>query len=92
MKKLAFVLASGALKRLKKRVDPRFYNGGMFLGLDGICVKSHGGMDAYGFSRAILVAAHLAGQGYNKLVAHEIAQVASKGALGQASKQPENVA
>ncbi|MCB9991331.1 MAG: phosphate acyltransferase PlsX [Rhodospirillales bacterium] len=73
--KLGAALASGALKRLKKRVDPRFYNGGMFLGLDGICVKSHGGMDTYGFSRAILVAADLVEQGYNKKVAHEIAQL-----------------
>ena len=56
---LAAVLAGGALKRLKKRIDPRAYNGGMFLGLNGICVKSHGGMDSYGFSRALLVAADL---------------------------------
>ncbi len=69
------LLASAALKRLKKRVDPRFYNGGMFLGLDGICVKSHGGMDAYGFSRAIILAATLVEQGYNKRVAYEIEQL-----------------
>lgn len=76
--KLGALLASGALKRLKSRVDPRFYNGGMFLGLDGICVKSHGGMDAYGFSRAILVAANLVEQGYNKKLAHEIQQLMSQ--------------
>ncbi|MCB1557092.1 MAG: phosphate acyltransferase PlsX [Alphaproteobacteria bacterium] len=69
------LLASGALRRMKQRFDPRFYNGGMFLGLDGICVKSHGCMDVYGFSRAILVAAHLVEQGYNKRVADEIAHV-----------------
>lgn len=81
--KLGAFLASGALKRLKKRVDPRFYNGGMFLGLDGICVKSHGGMDAYGFSRAIMVAANLVAQGYNKRVAQEIVQI-----LGQEHMAP----
>lgn len=91
--RLGALLASGALKKLKKRVDPRFYNGGMFLGLDGICVKSHGGMDAYGFSRAILVAANLVQQGYNKKVAHEIAQLMSHGALGaRPAAQPESVA
>jgi glycerol-3-phosphate acyltransferase PlsX len=74
------VLAQGALKRMKQRVDPRGYNGGMFLGLDGICVKSHGGMDAYGFSRAILVAADLIGNGYNARVAQEIAQILQQGA------------
>lgn len=72
------LLASGALRRLKNRVDPRYYNGGMFLGLDGICVKSHGGMDAYGFSRAILVAANLVEQGYNKKVAFEIEKLMSQ--------------
>lgn len=70
--KLGALLAYGALKKVKQRVDPRYYNGGMFLGLDGICVKSHGSMDEYGFSRAILVAADLVGQGYNDRVAAEI--------------------
>lgn len=73
--KIGALFASRALLRLKKRVDPRFYNGGMFLGLDGICVKSHGGMDAYGFSRAILVAARLTLNGYNQRVAEEIEQI-----------------
>ncbi|MBI4031317.1 MAG: phosphate acyltransferase PlsX [Proteobacteria bacterium] len=69
---LGAMFAAGALKRLKRRLDPRFYNGGMFLGLGGICVKSHGGMDAYGFSRALLVAADLAAQDYNRRVVSEI--------------------
>jgi glycerol-3-phosphate acyltransferase PlsX len=72
------LFAYGALKRLKARMDPRFYNGGMFLGLDGICVKSHGGMDAYGFSRAICVAANLVDNGYNRRVAHELEQLMSQ--------------
>ncbi len=72
------ILARGALNRLKGRLDHRFYNGGMFLGLNGICVKSHGGMDAYGFSQAILVAADLIQNGYNDNVATEIEQVMSQ--------------
>ncbi len=74
-------LAQGALKRLKDRFDARGYNGGMFLGLDGICVKSHGSMDSYGFSRAILVASNLIKNGYNKRVAQEIEQI-----MGQEKK------
>ncbi len=84
---LGAVLARGALKRLKNRVDARTYNGGMFLGLDGICVKSHGGMDAYGFSRAILVAAHLIGNGYNERVAREIAQIMEQRKLREPEKK-----
>ncbi len=90
--RLGALLASGALKRLKHRVDPRFYNGGMFLGLDGICVKSHGGMDAYGFSRAILVAGHLVEQGYNKIVAQEIGELMQQESVLNASKPQETEA
>jgi glycerol-3-phosphate acyltransferase PlsX len=69
---LGGLFAWGAMKKLKQRVDPRFYNGGMFLGLNGICVKSHGSSDAYGFSRALKVAADLVDNDYNMKVAAEI--------------------
>lgn len=69
---LGALFAGGALKRMKKRVDPKFYNGGMFLGLNGICIKSHGSSDAYGFSRALIVAADLVMNDYNTRVAQEI--------------------
>jgi len=36
-------------------MDPRRVNGGVFLGLDGVVIKSHGGTDALGYSRAITV-------------------------------------
>ena len=72
------MIASGALKKVKNRMDPRLYNGGMFLGLSGICVKSHGGMDAIGFANAIKVAAYLAINKFNERVAEEIQQVMSQ--------------
>ena len=72
---LGAVFAAGALRRLKKRVDPRLYNGGMFLGLNGICVKSHGSSDATGFANAILVAADLVRNDFNARVATEIESV-----------------
>ena len=53
------ILAKPALNRLKRRMDPRRYNGAMLLGLNGICVKSHGGMDGLGFANAIGVTADL---------------------------------
>jgi glycerol-3-phosphate acyltransferase PlsX len=73
--KLGALLAWGSLQKVKKRIDHRAYNGGMFLGLNGICVKSHGNMDVFGFSRAILVAAGLVEKGYNDRVALEIEQL-----------------
>ena len=72
------ILASGALKKVKNRMDPRLYNGGMFLGLTGICVKSHGSMDSIGFANAIKVAADLATNKFNDRVAAEIQQVMSQ--------------
>lgn len=69
---LGGLLAYGSLKKFKKKVDPRLYNGGVFLGLGGVCVKSHGGSDPIGFSSAVLMAARLAREGYVTRVAEEI--------------------
>lgn len=46
-------LATGALRALRRKLDPRASNGGIFLGLNGIVVKSHGGTDALGFASAL---------------------------------------
>ena len=54
--KLGALLASGAFAALRDRMDPRKHNGGVFLGLNGVVVKSHGGTDALGFATAIDVA------------------------------------
>ena len=69
--RLGYVLARGAFRRLRRRTDPRQYNGAMFLGLRGICVKSHGGTDARGFSNAIGVAVDLVRNGFNEKVKQE---------------------
>lgn len=58
--KFASALNFPALKRLNAKADPRKGNGGVFLGLNGIVIKSHGGTDAEGFSHALGVAIELA--------------------------------
>lgn len=78
LSRIGAMLAYPALKKLKKRMDPRMYNGGMFLGLGGICVKSHGGSDDIGFANAIKVAANLVEHGFNKRVAYEVEQLMSQ--------------
>lgn len=50
---LGYLLARPAMQKLRKRIDPRRYNGAVFLGLNSIAVKSHGGTDALGFAHAI---------------------------------------
>ena len=49
----AGLLSLGALDRLRQRMDPRYINGGVLLGLKGIVVKSHGGADGEGFASAL---------------------------------------
>jgi glycerol-3-phosphate acyltransferase PlsX len=59
--RLGALLASGALRVLKRKLDPRRLNGGVFLGLNGVVVKSHGGTDALGFASAIDLAIDMGG-------------------------------
>jgi glycerol-3-phosphate acyltransferase PlsX len=65
--KVGAVLAERGLRALRDRMDPRRFNGGPFLGLNGIVIKSHGGMDAFGFASAIGVGYDMA---ESDLVAH----------------------
>ncbi len=62
--KLGYLLVRGALNNFRTKMDPRRYNGAVFLGLNGIAVKSHGGTDALGFANAIDVAINLVGHGF----------------------------
>jgi glycerol-3-phosphate acyltransferase PlsX len=63
------------LKKLKQRIDPSSVNGGVFLGVNGVVVKSHGGADEYGVASAISMAANLVGKGFRKEVAETVAIV-----------------
>jgi glycerol-3-phosphate acyltransferase PlsX len=61
---IGYVFARHALRKLRARLDPRRYNGAVFLGLNGIAVKSHGGSDALGFATAVGVAVDMAQHGF----------------------------
>jgi len=74
--KLGYLLAKPAFGTLKERTDPRRYNGGVFLGLQGICVKSHGSMDGLGFSNALAVAHDLIKGNCNETIKTELALLA----------------
>ncbi|MCH7865001.1 MAG: phosphate acyltransferase PlsX [Proteobacteria bacterium] len=75
MAKLGAFLARRALKKFKIRVDPRRYNGAMFLGLNGICIKSHGSTDAIGFANAIHVAVELIENSFNEHIKEDYEQL-----------------
>ena len=53
LNKLSFLLSYLPLSQFKKKLDPRKYNGAIFLGLQGPVVKSHGSTDAFGFFNSI---------------------------------------
>ena len=70
--RLGGLLAGPAMRRLGAKVDPRRVNGGVFLGLNGTVVKSHGSADATGVAAAIGLAAKLAQSGYQGRMADRL--------------------
>ncbi|ADO42517.1 phosphate acyltransferase PlsX [Ketogulonicigenium vulgare] len=77
LSKLAAILAYGALKKFRHQMDPRRVNGGVFLGLNGTVVKSHGSSDATSFAAAISQAYDLAKMNFTDRVAARLATSAS---------------
>ncbi|WP_338548219.1 phosphate acyltransferase PlsX [Roseovarius phycicola] len=73
LSRLASLLALTSLRRLRKRIDPRRANGGVFLGLNGTVVKSHGAADATGVSAAVKLAFDLAQKGFSEKLAARVA-------------------
>jgi glycerol-3-phosphate acyltransferase PlsX len=63
MTKLGAIIASSGFQALKRKMDPRGMNGGVFLGLNGLVIKSHGGTDAKGFASAIDLGYDMASNG-----------------------------
>ncbi len=65
---VAGVVALPVLRSLRRRIDPRQYNGASLLGLRGVALKSHGSADIFSFGRAIDTAVREAGQDVPKLI------------------------
>ncbi len=70
---LPFML--GVALKIKRTMDPRLYNGAMFVGLNGLSVKSHGGTDALGFSVAVSNAANLVRQNFVATIREEVEKI-----------------
>jgi glycerol-3-phosphate acyltransferase PlsX len=63
--KIGYFFAKGAFDMLREKMDPSRVNGGVFLGLNGVVIKSHGGANAEGIAAAIVVGYDLAKNGLN---------------------------
>lgn len=79
--RIGAVVASGALKTLRRKLDPRANAGGIFLGLNGIVVKSHGGADAISFASAMDMAIDMAKANINARITSD--RNAMRAATGQ---------
>ena len=85
MSKIGYWFARGAFAALRDKMDPRGVNGGVFLGLDGVVIKSHGGTDAVGYARAIGVG--------HEMVSHDLlARIRDQLALSQESQSAASAA
>jgi glycerol-3-phosphate acyltransferase PlsX len=88
----AALLARVQLGRLQRRIDPRRVNGGVFLGLNGTVIKSHGSADATGVAAALDLAHRLAATGFASRLAERVASAAALaqgGATGKAADGAE---
>jgi len=73
--KLGLLFMFPALWKVKKIMDPRLYNGAMFIGLNGLSVKSHGGADSFSFYKSIENAIHLVRQDFIPTIRQEVDKV-----------------
>lgn len=90
LSRLGALFALTSLRRLTKRVDPRRVNGGVFLGLNGTVIKSHGAADATGVSAAIKLAFTLAAGGFHERLAARVAS-GTQSAQSAAPTQKEDL-
>ena len=85
---LGAALVLPALKGFRTKMDPRGTNGGVFLGLNGVVVKSHGGTDDVGFAQAVKVAASMGESNFLVEVAENLRRLAPVAAAsGPAAEQ-----
>jgi phosphate acyltransferase len=77
MARVGYLFAKPALNKLRQRLDVRRYNGAVFLGLDGIAVKSHGGTDDEGFASAIGVGVDMCLNGFLEKIRDDIVRMSA---------------
>jgi glycerol-3-phosphate acyltransferase PlsX len=85
LSKVGAWFAKGAFRVLRTKMDPRSVNGGVFLGLNGVVVKSHGGTDGLGFASAIDLAVDMARNDITRRIAKDLEAIAP--ALAQLPKE-----
>lgn len=77
--KIGFLISRPATKLLRHHLDPNNHNGGVFLGLNGIVVKSHGGASAAGVANAVAVTARLLEENVTERITADLARIGEEG-------------
>jgi len=70
--RIGYLLAKPAFDRLREKMDPNKVNGGVFLGLNGIVIKSHGSANAEGIAAAIAVGYDMARNDLNAKISQDL--------------------
>ena len=70
--KLGYVFSKQGINSLRDHLDPNNHNGGVFLGLNGVVVKSHGGANAAGFSTAVSTAVDMVDNSLIELISDNL--------------------
>jgi len=83
--KIGFLISRPATELLRHHLDPNNHNGAVFLGLNGLVVKSHGSADARGVANAIRVAARMVREDITRKIGVDLASVSAHGAAEAAA-------
>ena len=86
--KIGFLISKPAMHLLKHHLDPNNHNGAVFLGLNGVVVKSHGSADAKGVANAVHVAARLLEEDITRRIAADMAGVQDLSAVASKLELP----
>lgn len=93
--KIGFLVSRPATELLKHHLDPNNHNGAVFLGLNGVVVKSHGSATAGGVANAVAVAARLLEENLTRRISTGLAEIQDRQAIvaeGEASSEESGLA
>ena len=87
--KLGYFIARSALQSLRNHLDPNAHNGAVFLGLNGLVVKSHGSANARGLANAIGVAHDLVRDDVGRRISADLAGISMGPTIGDSTTEPD---
>jgi glycerol-3-phosphate acyltransferase PlsX len=89
MSRIGALFATSALNALRRKMDPRTVNGGVFMGLNGIVIKSHGGTDEVGYKSALSLAYEMARSRLIDKIGDTMKRFPIKAVAATAESEPE---